>query len=68
LPDDAVILGTSKRIENEIFGIGNQVLCMQCHPEFNATHIQRNAIEKRYDRGLLDDAQKKEAENLTHNN
>jgi hypothetical protein len=41
---------------------------MQCHPEFNATHIQRNAIEKRYDRGLLDDAQKKEAENLTHNN
>ena len=44
------------------------MLCFQPHPEFNAAHIQQNCIDKRYDRGLLDDAQKKEAEGLTHNN
>jgi len=68
LPVQAVLLGGSKHCNNEIWSISNQILCFQSHPEFNASYIQQLIIDKRYDSGLLDDAQKKEAETATNNN
>lgn len=67
LPPEATHFASSKRVEFEMFGIGEQVLCMQCHPDFNQAHIQHNLIDKLYDSGMLEDTQKKEAESLTHN-
>lgn len=67
LPEEATLFASSKRCQIEIWGIREQVLCIQSHPEFNAAHIQQNIIDKRYDCGLLDDQQKKEAESLTYN-
>lgn len=60
LPQDAVNLAYSDRTENEIWMIGERVLAIQSHPEFNASYIEELIINKMYDVGKLDDMQKDE--------
>ena len=75
LPSGAVNLGYSNRTEHEIWRIDNRVLCIQGHPEYNASYIEEIIINKMYDIGKLDDMQKDEVlervndneQNLTRN-
>jgi len=34
LPDDAILLGKSRRTNVELFAIGDNILCFQGHPEY----------------------------------
>lgn len=39
LPEEALLLGSSERTENQIFAIGDKILATQFHPEFNIKSI-----------------------------
>lgn len=60
LPQGATNLAYSDRTENEIWMIDERVLCIQSHPEFNASYIEELIINKMYDVGKMDDMQKDE--------
>jgi len=46
LPTEAILLGTSESCKVEMFAVGNRLLCMQAHPDFNQTVQQEiNAAE-----------------------
>src|SRR5699024_2798360 len=40
LPENATLLGSSERTDNQIFAIGDKVLATQFHPEFNIKSIE----------------------------
>ena len=41
LPKNAVLLGSSMNTRNEIYSIGNRILCIQGHPEFNVVYEKK---------------------------
>jgi len=49
LPEGAVLYGTSDRTPVEIFGIGNNILAFQGHPEFNASLMLDNVLPEQKD-------------------
>ena len=60
LPLGAVKLGYSDRTDHEIWKMDDRVLCIQSHPEFNASYIEELVINKMYEEGKLNDMQKDE--------
>ncbi|CAN6483290.1 unnamed protein product [Victoria cruziana] len=60
VPPGAVILGSSKKTEIEMFSVGNHVLAMQYHPEFFKDVIL-DIIHKLVATNMLDDVTAKEA-------
>ncbi|XP_078438867.1 gamma-glutamyl peptidase 3-like [Wolffia australiana] len=60
LPPQAVLLASSEKTKIEMFAIGDDVLCMQCHPEFTEDVIE-DLVRTRLSRNLVSDDLAKEA-------
>jgi len=61
LPEGAVILGSSGKDHQEIWAIGDNVLCFQSSPELNKTFVVDLIINKLYDIGKIDDKMKNQS-------
>jgi len=53
LPENAVLAASSETCENEVWYIGNNILAMQCHPEFTAQLMRDKMLPKFAEKGLL---------------
>ena len=61
LPKGAECLASSDRSQHEIWKLGDRVLCIQSHPEFNQHYIEQVIVQKMYaEDGKLDDMQRNE--------
>lgn len=59
VPEGALVLGSSPRTPVEIFTLGENVLCIQGHPEMDHEMV-RELIVKRHERGMLDEERAQE--------
>ena len=62
-----MLFAQTRKCPVEAWGIGEQVLCLQSHPEFNISFVVELMINKLYDQGRMDDVQKKECIAKTKN-
>jgi len=60
LPEGGVNLAYSERTENEIWQVGDSVLAVQGHPEFNYCILKEMIIDRIHRLGRIDDAKRDE--------
>jgi len=62
LPENAILAASSETCENEVWYIGNNILAMQCHPEFTVQLMKDKILDKLTAKGILSEDDVAESE------